>query len=177
MTPRSPRPRTPSIEPLGPHHDRAAFSSGVSALDRYLRQQASQDLARRAAAVFVLTEPSAPAVRGYYTLSAASILLAELPEAIAKRLPKYPHVPVTLLGRLAVDAEAQGRGYGELLLMDALRKSLSASRTVASTAVVVDAKDAAARRFYERYQFILLPESGRRLFLPMRVIAALELPE
>lgn len=146
-------------------------------LDRYLRQQASQDLARRAAAVFVLTERPAPAVLGYYTLSATSILLAELPEAIAKRLPRYPHVPATLLGRLAVDAKARGRGYGEQLLMDALRNSLSASRTVASTAVVVDAKDAAARQFYERYQFILLPESEHRLFLPMRVIATLDLPE
>ena len=177
MTPRGPKSLFPSIEPLGPHHDRAAFSSGVGPLDRYLHQQASQDLARHAAAVFVLTEPPAPAVLGYYTLSATSVRLAELPQAMVRKLPRYPQVPATLLGRLAVDESARGRRHGELLLMDALRKSLSASRTVASVALVVDAKDEAARRFYERYEFTLFSESPRRLFLPMRVIAALDLGE
>ncbi len=177
MTPRGSKPPIPAIQPLGPHHDRAAFSSGVGPLDRYLHQQASQDLARHAAAVFVLTEPPSSTVLGYYTLSATSILLAELPQAMAKRLPKYPQVPATLLGRLAVEQNARGQGYGELLLMDALQRSLSASRTVASVAVVVDAKDEAALRFYERYEFTRLPDSPRRLFLPMRVIAALDLGE
>lgn len=112
---------------------------------------------------------------GFYTLSALSIRLQELPADIAKRLPKYPAVPATLLGRLAVDEGARGRRYGELLLMDALARSLRASRTVASAAVVVDAKDDDARRFYERYDFLSLPDSPQRLFLPMRTIAVLGL--
>jgi ribosomal protein S18 acetylase RimI-like enzyme len=163
----------PRIEPLDSHHDRAAFSCGTPALDRYLHQQARQDVTKRVAAAFVLTEPPSPAVLGFYTLTAASVQLQDLPPTVVKRLPKYPHVPATLLGRLAVDHRARGRRYGELLLLDALVRSLDASRTVASAAVIVDAKDDAARRFYERYHFLSLPETPARLFLPTHVIETL----
>jgi ribosomal protein S18 acetylase RimI-like enzyme len=163
------------VEPLAAAHDRAAFRCGVEALDRYLRAQATQDVAKRVAAAFVLTEPPAPPVLGFYTLAAASVLLRDLPTATAKRLPKYPYVPATLLGRLAVDQRTRGRGYGELLLLDALARSLAASATIGAAAVLVDAKDDAARRFYERYGFERLSEQPQRLFLPMRTVAALGL--
>jgi GNAT superfamily N-acetyltransferase len=142
-------------------------------LDRYLARQAGQDVAKRVSAAFVLIEPPAIKVLGFYTLAATSVRLMDLPTALAKRLPKYPHVPATLLGRLAVDVRAGGHGYGALLLADALARSLAASRTVASAAVVVDAKDEVAQRFYERHHFIPLPDTPSRLFLPMRTIEVL----
>jgi predicted GNAT family N-acyltransferase len=89
---------------------------------------------------------------------------------MAKKLPKYPLVPATLLGRLAVDVRLRGKGAGEHLLMDALRRALEASREVASVAVVVDAKDDSAVSFYRRYGFIGFADQPRRLFLPMAVI-------
>src|SRR6266568_7922901 len=90
------------IEPLAPSHDRREFTCGVDALDRYFRQQAGQDVRRRATACFVAREIATGRIAGYYTLAAGGILLAEMPAALAKRLPRYPSVPVARLGRLAV---------------------------------------------------------------------------
>jgi GNAT superfamily N-acetyltransferase len=161
------------FEPLGPPHDRAAFSCGVEALDRYLRQQASQDARNRVAAPFALRAADSSQIIGYYTLSAFWIELAELPPELAKRLPRYPRLPAVLLGRLAVDQRFAGQGWGKVLLLDALRRSLEQSRQIAAMAVVVDAKDEAARAFYERYGFQRLADHPNRLFLPMRTIEQL----
>ena len=91
----------------------------------------------------------------------------EIPAEVAKKLPKYPIVPATLLGRLAVSVAFRGRGHGAMLLMDALYRTLQHSREVASADVIVDAKDAAALPFYTKYGFLELPRIERRLFLPM----------
>ena len=163
----------PIVEPLGLDHDRAAFSCGVAALDRYLKQQASQDARNRVAAPFVLRAADSPRILGYYTLSAATIELRELPAGMARRLPRYPLLPAVLIGRLAVDLQLVGKGWGKMLLVDALRRSLVQSRQIAAMAVIVDAKDAAARRFYERYGFQQFVEHQNRLFLPMRTIEQL----
>ena len=160
------------VEPLGKQHDRSAFSCGVEPLDRYLREQARQDARRRVAAPFVLCEGKSNAVLGYYTLSALSVDVGAWPEDVAARLPKYPLVPATLLGRLAVDTRLRGKGAGGHLLMDALRRAFQASREVASVAVVVDAKGAAAS-FYRRYHFISFADHAGKLFLPMAVIEQL----
>jgi GNAT superfamily N-acetyltransferase len=112
-------------------------------------------------------------VIGFYTLSAASILPADLPDETARKLPKYPYVPATLLGRLAIDSRYQGRGYGELLIIDALRRALQATAEVASYAVVVDAINERAQSFYEQYAFCAFPDQRLRLFLPMKIIADL----
>ena len=161
------------IAALGKGHDRNAFSCGSFALDRYLQQQARQDADKRAAAPFVLTEPPAARVLGFYTLSALLVSVSELPETLAKKLPRYPQLPVTLLGRLAVDQSLKGKGLGQFLLMDALRRSLDASAGIAAMAVVVDAKDEAAASFYRRFGFTPLQQQPGRLFLAMTVIAAL----
>lgn len=161
------------VEPLGRQHNRSAFTSGVEPLDRYLREQAGQDARRRVAVPFVLCEGKSEAVLGYYTLSALSVDVGAWPEDVVRRLPKYPLVPATLLGRLAVDTRLRGKGAGEHLLMDALRRALEASREVASAAVVVDAKDESAVSFYRRYGFIRFADEPRRLFLPMAVIEKL----
>lgn len=163
----------PIIEPLGPEHDRATFSCGAESLDRYLRQQASQDARNRVAAPFVLRLAGSPRIIGYYTLSAYTIQLSELPADLRTRLPRYPHLPAVLLGRLAVDRQFAGQGWGKVLLLDALRRSLAHARQIAAMAVVVDALDDPARAFYERYGFQRLADHEYRLFLPMRTIEQL----
>ena len=165
------RPRF-AIGPLGPQHDRAAFSCGVEILDAYLHKQAGQDLKKRAAVPFVIT-PDGTTIAGYYTLSQYSVQLDEIPAEVAKKLPKYPMVPATLLGRLAVSSAFRGQGHGATLLMDALYRSLHHSREVASAGVIVDAKDAAAFAFYKKYGFLELPRIERRLFLPMGTVEEL----
>lgn len=162
----------PSIVPLAPEHRRAEFESGVEALDRYIRTQAGQDLRKHSAAVFVLVEGNSTEILGYYTLSATSVELSDLPEATARKLPKYPTLPAILLGRLAVDLGFRGRGFGELLLLDALRRCLRVT-DIAWTSVIVDAKDESALAFYERYRFIPFSNRTRRLFLPYGTIASL----
>ena len=160
------------VEPLGKAHDRAAFSCGSEALDNYLKTQASQDIAKRVAACFVLT-PKGKTVAGFYTLSQYSVDLVALPEEIVKKLPKYPEVPATLVGRLAISERFRGQGLGEFLLLDALYRCLQQSKQVASAAVVVDAKYDAAKRFYEHFGFLSLPETPNRLFLPIKTIERL----
>ncbi|MEI2582663.1 GNAT family N-acetyltransferase [Scytonema sp. PRP1] len=159
------------VEPLDAQHNRSDFECGVEPLDRYLKQQASQDMRRRIAALFVLVDQDIDSIAGYYTLAATAIRLAELPPEITKKLPKYPLVPATLLGRLAVDQRYQGQGIGSFLLMDALRRSFNSE--IASMAVVVDAKDDKARDFYEHHQFIPFSEQSQRLYLSMTTIAKL----
>ena len=160
------------IEPLGKAHDRASFSCGSEPLDNYLKRQANQDVAKHVAVCFILT-PDGKTIAGYYTLSQYSVDLVKLPEEITRKLPKYPEVPATLLGRLAVSQAFRGQKLGELLLLDALHRSLELSKQVGSAAVLVDAKDEAARRFYEHFEFISLPDVPNRLFLPMRMIETL----
>jgi GNAT superfamily N-acetyltransferase len=161
-----------AVEPLGPHHGRRTFSCGDEALDRYLKQQARQEMKRHSAAVFVL-HCGDNVVAGYYALSNTAVLLKEFPEETAKKLPRYPLVPATLLGRLAVDESQRGKGLGELLLMDALRRAWEQTGHIGSVAVVVDAKNTAAKQFYESYGFIAFPDDRLRLFLPIDTIPEL----
>jgi GNAT superfamily N-acetyltransferase len=158
------------VEALGARHDRTRFQSGVEPLDRYFQAQAGQDARKNMAAPFVLVLPDG-AIAGYYTLSSTSVQLVELPAQTARKLPRYPLVPATLLGRLAVDRRHQGRGYGRFLLADALQRA--ARSEIASFAVIVDAKDAAARRFYERESFLPFPDRPMKLFRPMADIRRL----
>ena len=160
------------FEPLDKNrHDRASFSCGAEALDNYLKKQAGQDVEKRVAAVFIATDDGTT-IAGYYTLSQYSIQAGEFPAAALKqlKLPRYPALPATLIGRLARATSHKGRGLGELLLMSALERALAASRGIASIAVVVDAKDEAAIKFYASYGFIRLPEHPNRLFLPMATV-------
>ena len=157
------------VEPLGKTHDRAAFSCGIEALDNYIKKQASQDVAKHVSVCFVLTTDG-KTIAGFYTLSQYAVDLVVLPEELAKKLPKYPEVPVALLGRLAVSQAFQGQGLGEFLLLDALHRCWRQSQQIASFAVVVDAKNEAAKRFYRSFDFLSLPGTPNRLFLPMKTI-------
>ena len=159
-----------AIEPFDKKkHDRTAFSCEHEALNTYIKQQASQDIKKHVAAVFVLT-PDGKTIAGYYTLSQYAVDSTSVPEETMRNLglPKYKELPATLLGRLARSLTFQGQRVGELLLMSALKQALDHSHRIASMAVVVDAKDDPAKTFYKKYGFLELPDHSNRLFLPMK---------
>lgn len=159
--------------PLSYLFNKKDFSCGESSLDHYLREQASQDIKRKLAVCFVLPGEN-NLVKGFYTLSSESISSGHLPEHLKKKMPRtYERVPVTLLGRLAVDNRFKGNRPGELLLVDALKRSWAVSiHQVASMAVVTDPLHTNAASFYKKYGFIQLPGT-KRLFLPMKTVEGL----
>jgi ribosomal protein S18 acetylase RimI-like enzyme len=152
------------IEPLGKRHDRSAFGCGDPALDDWFRHRASQDERRNVARVFVAMDDELGVV-GFYSLNAFNLALTDLPEEIARKLPRYDAIPAALIGRLARDDRVRGRGIGELLLADAIRRILGASRSLAVFAIVVEAKNARATAFYEGFGFRVFPQRPNRLFL------------
>jgi ribosomal protein S18 acetylase RimI-like enzyme len=153
------------FETLGAEHDRARFRCGEEALDRYFQTQATQDIRRRVANCFVAVETLTGQIAGYYTLSAASLPLVDLPPEEAKRLPRYPTLPAVRIGRLAVDQHFQNRGLGAALLADGAFRTLQAPPAV--FALLVDAKNDGAVAFYERFGFRVLAGQSRTLFLPL----------
>jgi predicted GNAT family N-acyltransferase len=156
------------FEPLGDQHDRAAFSCGIDALDKYFcGDPIRQDVSRRVTNAFVLT-PDGNFVAGFYTLSPISILSVDLPPGLTKKLPKRP-IGATLIGRMGRDLSLRAKGIGEMLLMDALHKSWQASKLVSCWAVVVDAKEG-ARDFYLKNEFTPFATQADRLFLLMKKV-------
>ncbi|MDK9703447.1 MAG: GNAT family N-acetyltransferase [Sulfuritalea sp.] len=146
--------------------DAASFCCGQAILDEYIRRYAAQDVRRHVARVFIAVPESNPKnLAGFFTLSAGSVNCSDLPESLAKKLPRYP-VPVALIGRLAVATDFQGKGLGSILLADACRKVAHASETLAVAGIVVDAKDVAAAAFYRHFGFLTLPGQPARLLLP-----------
>jgi len=158
------------VEPLAKRHDRGGFSCGVESLDIYLKAQASQDMRRKANAVFVMAASDAPErIIGYFTLCSYTLAPGVVPEAARKHIPRYPLISATLIGRLAVSLDWQGQGCGAILLARALRMAYDNAAIVGSAMVVVDAIDDAAARFYEGHGFTQLADS-RRLIMPLATI-------
>jgi len=158
------------FELLSRRHDRRAFTSGVPALDDWFRTRAAQDQRRRVAQVFVAVDETG--VIGFYSLSMFTLSLETLPEKLAHKLPKYEAIPAALIGRLARHERSKGSGIGDLLVADAVKRVVAAAESVASYAIVVDAKDERGRRFYESHGFISLPSRPNRLFLLTETAAA-----
>lgn len=157
------------IEPLKNSHIKDSFNCGHPLLDNYIQKQAKQDIKRDLSACFVLAEADKKVI-GYYTLSANSISRADFPQGIAQKLPpSYLDLPTILLGRLAIDANFKGNGYGELILMDALNRCVEISQNLGTLAVVVDPIDSMAKAFNSKYGFILIPGTGK-MFIPIRTI-------
>jgi GNAT superfamily N-acetyltransferase len=153
------------IVPLGPNHDRSSFACGNDSLDRYIREQATQDIRRGIASVFVAVAHDQPFhIAGFFTLSAESVAPSNLPPEMAKRLPRHP-IPAALVGRLAVDRNFARRGLGSVLLADAVQKATVAAELVAMTVVVVDPIDDSAQAFYSAFGFRSLQGPQRRMFL------------
>jgi len=151
------------IEALNAQHDRTGFSCGTAALDRYIRERASQDVRRQVSKCFVAVETGTVQVTGFYTLAASGLPIDTLPPDVQRRLPPYSLVPVARIGRLAVDERHQGRKLGATLLSNAFLRADRAEMGV--FALVVDAKDEAAEAFYLHYGFMLL--APRQLCLPL----------
>ena len=158
------------VEVLRADHQRNEFECGDVDLDRYFKTQVTQDVRRHVAHCFVAVN-SLGQVAGYYTLAAASVLLSDLPQSLAKKLPRYPTVPVAKMGRLAVSQSAQHLGLGSALLADALTRVFQAD--VAAYAMVVDAKHQEAALFYEKHGFKQFSSQPMSLWLPMNAVVSL----
>ena len=156
------------IEPLNRSHNRTAFNCSIESLDHYLKHQANQDIKRRVSRVFVVrSRQDETRVLGYYTLSTLSIDLSVLPEKLVNKLPRHP-IPAALIGRLAVDVSAQGKGIGKMLLSNAMKRTLAIRDDIAIYAIVVDAISEEAKAFYMQYGFAHLASGGKRLFIPLK---------
>lgn len=152
-------------EPPGAHHQVAAFDCGAPALNGFLSRHALDNHQSGTAKTYVATTGSH--VVGYYSLAASQILYADAPARLQKGAPRHP-VPVVLLARLAVDHAWQGKGLGAGLLKDAIIRVLSAAEGVGVRALLVHAKDEAAKAFYERYDFAPLPGYPMHLVLLLK---------
>ncbi len=153
-----------TFEALNSAHDRAGFSCGVPALDRYFRELVTQDIRRRVTNCFVALD-HAGKVAGYYTFAATSLPLPELTPEQAKRLPRYSSFPACLIGRLAVDQQFRGRGLGSSLIVDAITRTMRAEPAI--FALIVDAKDEMALGFYEHLGFYRFASRPMTLYLPI----------
>jgi len=150
-------------------HDRQSFDCGNSDLNDYLQKSAARHQKQRVSRVYVLTDGSCPsAILGFYTLSNSEIRHRDLDQQPARRLPRHPILTLTL-GRMAVDYQKQGKGFGALLLADAIKRSALVSLEVGVHAIIVDAKDENAKDFYLYHGFSTLPDNPLRLILPMSV--------
>lgn len=179
-----------AIELWTPQHDATAFSSGMATIDKYIKAQAHRDVSSHASLVFVLTESGDKVIRAYYTLSSVGIVFDDLPEKIQKKLPRYPQMGGTLLGRLGVDKNYSAELHkklekkphlGQILLVDAQMRTLQSAITTVGAALMIidvelpsDEELAAGTRdpltFYTRYGFTPLPRNERRLFKLTREI-------
>jgi GNAT superfamily N-acetyltransferase len=148
-------------------HDRQGFDCGVPALNEYLQRYAEQHRRKGISAAYVLVDSAAVStVLGYYTLSAAEVDVAQLADVDRKRLPRYP-LPCFRMGRMACRVDQQGRGLGKLLVGCAVDRCLEAREQVAAYALIVDAKDDVARRFYLHFGFRRLTDRELTLYLPL----------
>lgn len=154
-----------TIVPLTSEHNRKCFSCGVDALDDYFHKQVSQDMRRRVAACYVAVEIETGKVAGFYTLSAGSVPLADVPEQLAKRLPRYQAVPVARLGRLAVHMDYRQQRLGAALLWDSMMRSVRSELAV--FALIIDAKDDQAISFYHHHGFLALGSLPNQMIYPL----------
>lgn len=152
------------IVPLAKSHDRSAFDCGNDVLNRYFHTQVSQDVKRRANSCYVLIDENQSVV-GFYTVCSASMPHQELSDIFKKKLARYTHLPATLIGRLAIDVRHQGKSLGAVLLADAVKKAQNSP--IASSVIIVDAKDENAIRFYRHFGFLSFESVADKLYYPL----------
>lgn len=158
------------IEPLGKHHDRAAFSCGKQLLDNYIKTQATQDDRKNVSRTFVLVGNEPEEIAGFYTISSTAIAAENIPTELSRKLPHYPLIPAALIGRLAVANVYRGKKHGGNLLIDAFKRIIHVTKEMAAYAVVVEAIDDDAVSFYEHYGFLRFSDIPNKLFLPMKTV-------
>jgi GNAT superfamily N-acetyltransferase len=147
------------------------FDCGKEALNRYLQRFALMNQRANVSLTYVSCRGD-QAIAGYYSLTVGSVERESAPARISQGIGRYP-VPVMLLARLAIDRREQGRGLGRALLKDALLRTMQAADIAGIRALLVHAKDAAARQWYERFDFTPSPSDPLHLYLLMKDIAAL----
>lgn len=154
------------VSELNGRHDKASFDCGNAELNNYLRQIAGQHIRKSLARVYVACEETDPGrIVAYYSLSVCELRSEELPEPFRKRFPN--RIPAVRLGRLAVARANQRQGVGELMLIDAMRNVVQVDAVVGAAALLVDAKNEEAKRFYLKYRFLELSDQPLNLFLPI----------
>jgi len=141
--------------PISPDHDVAAFCSGESSLDDWLRRRALAGEVTGASRTFVTIQAGSRTVVGYYALAAGSVRTETMPGRVRRNMPDP--IPVVVLARLAVSRQHQGAGLGTSLLQDAIRRSLAAAMSVGMRAMIVHALTESAGRFFERLGFVEAP--------------------
>jgi predicted GNAT family N-acyltransferase len=159
-----------AVEPLEPHHDVDRFECGREQLDRWLRAYAGQGQRRDTARSFIVCRKGVAEVVGYYTLVASQVEHAEATGGVRRGASKHFPIPACLIARLAVDRSEQGAGLGRSLLLDALRRTVHASRSVAMRAVVVHALDEEAAAFYVHYGFRPASTEPMTLMVPLEAV-------
>lgn len=152
---------------LEKNHNRKNFICGIDELDKYIKQYANQDIKKRLAVCYVITDKNNNVI-GYYTLSSNNIDLNDIPENLSKSL-KYAEIPVVIIGRLAIHQDYQGNKLGQTLLIDALKRIVEISALVGNHAVIVDPINESAEKFYAKFGFVNL-KSSKRMFLPLKTI-------
>jgi GNAT superfamily N-acetyltransferase len=158
-------------ESISRQHDRSGFDCGVPDLNTYLSRYARQNHQSGGAKTFVAVSPAAPErILGFYSISPGAIEFTRVPANLTSGLGRYD-VPVFRLGRLAVDLTCQGRGLGGELLLAAGARALAVAAEAGGVALAIDAKDARAARWYQRFGALSLLDDPHRLILPLSVIA------
>lgn len=161
-----------TIEVLSKKHSRTSFSCGDEALDNYLLKVARQHIDKGISRTFVLVDSAMPAeILGYMTITVCEVASTEIPQNLAKKYPSI--IPAAKLARLAISAKIQQQGYGQLMLIDAMKKTVSAAQNIGIAGLFVDAKHEAAKQYYEQFGFLSLPEQLDNLFLPIATIGKL----
>ncbi|WP_236014964.1 GNAT family N-acetyltransferase [Geomonas anaerohicana] len=163
------------IVPLNADHDRSSFDCGSAELNSFLRKMARQASSRNISRTFVLTDEAAPEkILGFFSLTSCEVNIADVPLAYQKKYPPQHGLPAVRLARLAVAQKEQGKGYGEYLLTEAMVRTAVVAESVGIMGLYVDAKDENARRFYERYGFVVInPVKPMQLFLPIGTLQKL----
>ena len=160
----------PEIVPLARHHDRSRFDCGVPELNSFLKATARQHDKKGISRTFVLSDQEKPAtILGYFTLTLCEVRTEHLPAKYAKKYPQHG-LPAVRLARLAVSGKYQGKGYGGLMLAEAIHRTVLIAEQAGLIGLFVDAKDERAHKFYERYGFVSLPGHVLQLFLPFETL-------
>ena len=151
------------IVPISEGGQLSTFDCGVCELNEWLQKHSRAGAKSGSAQTFVAVG-SKDEIIGYYALTVQSVTAKTAPSRMSKGMPRHP-IPVILLARLAVDEEFKGQGIGVGLLKNALLRCLNASKEMGVRAVIVDAKNDAARLFYKHFNFAPFPDDSDRLFL------------
>lgn len=158
------------IEKLGRHHAVEGFDCGQEPLNRFLIRYALQAQMARASQTYLALDGPEPI--GYYTLVVGQVAFEDAPERLVKGLARHP-VPVMVLARLAIDHRRQGQGLGAGLLKDAFQRTLNAADIAGIRALIVHAKDEAARQFYQHFDFTASPSDPMHLMVLLKDVAAI----